>query len=146
MAVDALKLRGVAPGSVVEMANPELRRLLNAFSDWVSEDLNTAVPLTILDEVLALKKVDLGEKMATVQAMDAVLGLGLLELARADLRIRPITATIAETEIEAALAARKEARAAKDFARSDALRDELAAQGVEVMDGDPLGWDWKLEA
>jgi cysteinyl-tRNA synthetase len=146
MAVDALKLRGVAPGSVVEMANPELRRLLNAFSDWVSEDLNTAVPLTILDEVLALKKVDLGEKMATVQAMDAVLGLGLLDLARSDLRLRPATATIAETEIEAALAARKEARAAKDFARSDALRDELAAQGVEVMDGDPLGWDWKLEA
>ncbi|MEY4474112.1 MAG: hypothetical protein RL671_2416, partial [Pseudomonadota bacterium] len=39
---------------------------------------------------------------------------------------------------------RKDARAAKDFATSDRLRDELAAQGVEVMDGDPLGWDWKL--
>ena len=26
----------------------------------------------------------------------------------------------------------------------DALRDELAAKGVEVMDGDPLGWEWKL--
>ena len=38
----------------------------------------------------------------------------------------------------------KEARAAKDFARSDALRDDLAARGVEVMDGDPLGWEWKL--
>ena len=44
----------------------------------------------------------------------------------------------------AVLTACKEARAAKDFARSDALRDELAAQGVEVMDGDPLGWEWKL--
>ena len=39
---------------------------------------------------------------------------------------------------------RLDARAAKDFAASDAIRDELAAQGVEVMDGDPLGWDWKL--
>ena len=38
---------------------------------------------------------------------------------------------------------RKEARAAKDFARSDTIRDALAAAGVEVMDGDPLGWDWK---
>ena len=36
------------------------------------------------------------------------------------------------------------ARAAKDFPRSDAIRDELAAFGVEVMDGDPLGWDWKV--
>ena len=40
--------------------------------------------------------------------------------------------------------ARKEARAAKDFATSDAIRDELSGKGVEVMDGDPLGWDWKL--
>ena len=39
---------------------------------------------------------------------------------------------------------RKAARAAKDFTTSDRIRDELAAAGVEVMDGDPLGWDWKL--
>ena len=38
-----------------------------------------------------------------------------------------------------------EARADKDFARSDALRDELTAQGVDVMDGDPVGWEWRLE-
>ena len=25
-----------------------------------------------------------------------------------------------------------------------AIRDELAARGVEVMDGDLLGWEWKL--
>ena len=40
---------------------------------------------------------------------------------------------------------RKDARAAKDFAASDALRDELIAAGVEVMDGDPLGWEWRLD-
>ena len=98
----------------------------------------------MFDEALALKKVDPGEKLALLAAMDAVLGLGLLDLARADLRLRPKAATIAEAEIEATLAARKEARVAKDFATSDRLRDDLAAQGVEVMDGDPLGWEWKL--
>ena len=36
------------------------------------------------------------------------------------------------------------ARAAKNFAASDAIRDELGAHGVEVLDGDPLGWEWKL--
>jgi len=78
--------------------------------------------------------------------MDEVLGLNILSPSvRTDLRIRPKAATITEAEIEATLAARKEARAAKDFATSDKLRDELAARGVEVMDGDPLGWDWKLE-
>ena len=49
-----------------------------------------------------------------------------------------------QAEIEDALARRKAARAGKDFATSDAIRDELAAKGVEVMDGDPLGWEWKL--
>jgi cysteinyl-tRNA synthetase len=42
------------------------------------------------------------------------------------------------------VARRNAARVAKDFATADAIRDELAAQGVEVMDGDPLGWEWKL--
>jgi cysteinyl-tRNA synthetase len=76
--------------------------------------------------------------------MDAVLGLNLLDLKRVDLRIRPKAATITEAEIDDLLSRRKEARAAKDFATSDALRDELAAKGVEVMDGDPLEWEWKL--
>ncbi len=76
--------------------------------------------------------------------MDETLGLGLKHLSRTDLRIRPKGIETTEAEIEAILAQRNEARAAKDFARSDALRDELAAKGVEVMDGDPLGWEWKL--
>jgi cysteinyl-tRNA synthetase len=114
------------------------------FDVAISEDLNTAIALTVLEGVLARKKVAPSETLKIVAAIDSVLGLNLLNLTRADLRIRPVTATITEAEIEAALARRKEARAAKDFAASDAIRDELAAQGVEVMDGDPLGWEWKL--
>jgi cysteinyl-tRNA synthetase len=117
---------------------------LARFEAALSDDLNTAIALTVVEEVVALKKVDAGEKLAAIASMDAVLGLNLLAIGRADLRIRPKSAQITEAEIEATLASRKEARAAKDFARSDALRDELAAKGVEVMDGDPLGWDWKL--
>ena len=68
-----------------------------------------------------------------------------MTLTRADLRIRPKSATLTEEEVEVLVARRNSARAAKDFATADAIRDELAAQGVEVMDGDPLGWEWKLE-
>ena len=113
------------------------------FETAISSDLNTPEALAALEDVLAgLQFNDI--KCGVVETYDAVLGLNLLTLTRADLRIRPKSATITESEIEATLAARKEARAAKDFATSDALRDELAAKGVEVMDGDPLGWDWKL--
>jgi cysteinyl-tRNA synthetase len=137
-------LRHLAAAGMAAATGDKLAPLLVRFHEAVSDDLNTSVALTVLDEVLALKKVDQVEKLPAVAVLDAVLGLNLLALDRTDLRIRPKNAQITEAEIEAALAARKEARAAKDFARSDALRDELAAKGVEVMDGDPLGWDWKL--
>ncbi len=114
------------------------------FALAVSDDLNTPVALTILDDVLSAKKVDPNQKLIAAAKLDSVLGLNLLTLSREDLRIRPKAASITEEQIEAKLAQRKESRAAKDFATSDALRDELTAQGVEVMDGDPLGWDWKL--
>jgi cysteinyl-tRNA synthetase len=73
-----------------------------------------------------------------------VLGLDLATIRREDLRIRPVSATIDEETIAARLADRRDARVAKNFERSDAIRDELAAAGVEVMDGDSLGWDWKI--
>jgi cysteinyl-tRNA synthetase len=115
------------------------------FSEAVADDLNTAIALTSLEMLVGLKKVEIAHQLAAIGDIDEVLGLNLLQLNRTDLRIRPKTATITEEEIEAALLLRKEARAAKDFAKSDAIRDDLIAKGVEVMDGDPLGWDWRIE-
>ncbi|HTM94615.1 MAG TPA: cysteine--tRNA ligase [Croceibacterium sp.] len=124
--------------------DPKFAPILDKFDAAISDDLNTPLALTALEEALALKKADAGAKRAAVLRMDEVLGLDLGRLMRADLRLRPHAVQIEDGEIDAALARRKEARAAKDFAASDAIRDELAAKGVEVMDGDPLGWEWKL--
>ena len=109
----------------------------------VADDLNTPKVLPILDDLLATSSIEPSDRKRTLQAFDDVLGLNLMTLTRADLRVRPIAATLTEADVEARLADRREARAAKDFARSDAIRDELTAAGVEVMDGDPLGWDWR---
>lgn len=124
--------------------HPKFAAMLAKFVEAICDDLNTPIALTALEDALGVKKVEAGIKRAVIEHMDAVLGLGLFELERADLRIRPVSATITGDEIEDALARRKAARAQKDFATSDAIRDELSAQGVEVMDGDPLGWEWKL--
>ncbi|MCY1671391.1 cysteine--tRNA ligase [Novosphingobium sp. SL115] len=141
IAVGQLKERA---GNAQAQPGARFAPFIERFDAAISDDLNTAVALTVFEEVLALKKVDPSEKLAALGLMDGVLGLGLLELDRKDLRLRPKGVEVEESEIEAALEARKAARAEKDFARSDALRDELAAKGVEVMDGDPLGWEWKL--
>jgi cysteinyl-tRNA synthetase len=47
-------------------------------------------------------------------------------------------------EIEALLQKRAEARKAKDFATSDKIRDDLAAQGIVIEDG-PDGATWRRE-
>lgn len=46
-------------------------------------------------------------------------------------------------EIERLIAARKAARAAKDFAEADRIRNDLAAKGIELLDG-PEGTQWRV--
>jgi cysteinyl-tRNA synthetase len=143
MAVERLNrdaARGFTQDELQVIEAPWLVDLDEALSD----DLNTPRALTSFEDVLFNKSLGEDLILRAVETMDTVLGLNLLTLTRADLRIRPVSADLTEAEIEAALTRRKEARAAKDFATSDAIRDELTAQGVEVMDGDPLGWEWKL--
>jgi cysteinyl-tRNA synthetase len=119
--------------------------LLDQFDAAVSDDLMVPRALPLLEEALSTKAFSPDVRLHLVAEMDAVFGLDLLGLARADLRIGPVDAAINEADIDAALDARKAARATKDYAASDRIRYDLAAKGVEVMDGDPLGWDWKLD-
>ncbi len=135
--VEALRARADAPSGASAAV---YRERLDAA---VSDDLATPRALPVLDELLADKRVSPGDRLSALAEFDAVLGLQLTTLTRADLRVRPADAAIDGETIAARLAERREARGAKDFARSDAIRDELAAAGVEVMDGDPLGWDWR---
>ena len=133
-----------------------LNEIERQFDEAICDDLNTPAALIALEELLGIGRNQpaafSAPILAKVRAFDSVLGLGLYTstpfehrpMARADLRIRPKSATITVEEIEATLAARKEARAAKDYAQSDALRDQLTAHGVEVMDGDALEWEWRL--
>lgn len=124
--------------------HPRLAPFLDRFDAAMSDDLNTPLALTAFEEALAAKKIDPAARRAAIAEMDSVLGLGLLDLTRADLRLRPKDAELDEDDVEDALERRRDAREARDFSRSDAIREELAAKGVEVMDGDPLGWEWKL--
>ncbi|MBL8649571.1 MAG: cysteine--tRNA ligase [Sphingopyxis sp.] len=142
------KLRDALDRGATRIGNKKAEHLtrlvLDQFEPALCDDLNTPVAIKVLEDLVGLGSAPIDVILEIVEGMDRVLGLSLLSLTRADLRIRPKAATITEEEIEATLARRKEARAAKDFATSDTLRDELIAAGVEVMDGDPLGWDWRL--
>jgi cysteinyl-tRNA synthetase len=49
-----------------------------------------------------------------------------------------------EIAIADAIAARKAARAARNFAESDRIRDELLAKGIVLKDG-PQGTTWEIK-
>jgi len=150
MAVSNLKARHaelVSPPVIDVQGDvaPAILGTLKDFAAALDDDLNTAIAITSLETLIGLKKVDVAQHLTAIAEMDNVLGLNLMTLTRTDLRVRPKAAVITEAEIETALLLRKDARAEKDFAKSDAIRDDLIAKGVEAMDGDPLGWDWKLD-
>ena len=134
------RLRAAAPNEPLGQAGMSEHQI----DERISKDLNTAEVLVIPESIAAMSGFA-SDRLHAIYAADRILGLSLQTLSRTDLRIRPKSATMTEPEIDAILTRRNEARAAKDFATSDALRDQLAAHSVEVMDGDPLGWDWKLE-
>jgi len=121
---------------------PDAIVLLERFDAAVSADLMLPQALPLLDEVLG-SALSPENKMRLLASMDLVLGLGLVTIDRRDLSIPPANAILNDGAVEALLEKRANARAAKDYAVSDAIRDELVGAGVELMDGDALRWEWK---
>src|SRR3546814_19628735 len=99
-----------------------------SISDWSSDVCSSDLALPLIEEALSMKKVAVEDKLRLTAAMDMALGLNLMTIIRADLRIRPKDASIAEEEIESELDRRQSARAEKEFATSDAIREALAAR------------------
>jgi len=50
---------------------------------------------------------------------------------------------ISQKQVEEKISARAEARKAKDFAKADAIRDELAAAGIKLLDRPDGSTDWE---
>ena len=123
--------------------------LPEAFGAAMDDDLNVPQALAVLHETVragntALAASDL-EAVRTalfqVRAMTAVLGLDAVQSAGTS--AGPEHAAL-DSLIQDRLLERSQARAAKDWARADAIRDALAAAGVVVEDT-PDGAVWSLE-
>jgi len=133
--VDALGERaaGAAPAVDVPAWAAEAR---DAFAAAVNDDLNMPEAFAALFALVrgsnsalragALAATDAAALLALADRMDSV--LGVIRFGRAD-RAEAVPAAVT-----ALAEARAAARAAKDWAESDRLRDELATKGWEVRD------------
>ena len=101
------------------------------FAEAVGNDMNTAMGLTLLYDVL---KEDLNgaTKRAIIDDYDYVLGLDLLKAPEADKATDEDPELVAY--IEAKIEERKAAKKEKNFARADEIRDELLAKGIVIKD------------
>jgi cysteinyl-tRNA synthetase len=115
----------------------------------LADDLNT--PKAVAELAMLARKANKAETEAErARLKGELLGagalLGILQMAPADWFARGLTAGGEDAaEIEALVAARTAARAAKDWAEADRLRGELAALGVEVTDSKD-GSSWRFVA
>jgi cysteinyl-tRNA synthetase len=98
------------------------------FREAVANDLDMPAAVVVANELVGSPEVPDGEKVALLSAWDHVLGLDVGREAIAMATWQP-TERMRELMTE-----RDTARAGKDFATSDRLRDELAELGLEVMD------------
>ncbi len=118
--------RKVAAWGPASTDRSDAARSLDArFREAVADDLDLPRALVVLNETVSAP-VPEGEKVDLMTSWDQLLGLDLGRLARE--AFEPPEGALA------LIAERDEARAAKDFARSDELRDRLQAMGLEVMD------------
>ena len=119
----------------------------------MGNDLNTSMAITALYDVLKADTND-ATKLAILASFDQVLSLSLLFKAAALREKEQAAQASAQTSggytvtgegdpaVDALVAARGEAKKAKNFAESDRIRDQLKAQGIEVTDV-PGGAAWK---
>jgi cysteinyl-tRNA synthetase len=117
------------------------RRALERFEEAMDDDLNTSAALAALFDLVkegnsalsssTMTKGDANALAETVGRMNAVFAVfGRSEKLSLD------------DEVEQLIVERKEARARRDFARADAIRDELDSRGITLEDT-PTGTRWR---
>ncbi len=119
---------------------PRLASFREAFGDGLADDLNTAQALAALFDFV--RDINVRVDRDDLDAAGAAACLEGLSAADAVLGVRGAEEEILPAEIEEKIQERLEARRKKEFARADAIRDELLRRGI-VLEDTPRGTRWK---
>jgi len=118
-----------------------------AFEAALNDDLNTPQALAALAELASIARKAEGiaaRRQAKAELLGAGALIGLLQQTPEQWFCRGIPSHGTDANaIDCRLAERQQAKVARDFGRADAIRAELAAQGIEIEDT-PGGTRWKV--
>jgi cysteinyl-tRNA synthetase len=109
-----------------------------SFRQALADDLNAPKAMAVVWQVARSDSLSPADKRDLLLDFDQVLGLDLRHAKAAD------EESESDPRIDALLLERNEARANRDFATADRIRDELAAEGVRIIDT-PGGARWTRE-
>ena len=124
---------------------PDRSARADAVEEALSDDLNTPKAVAELHRLAGnINRETDGKAIAKAKGalLDGGALLGLFERENPESWFRGDTGDIDVSKIEALIKERAAARAAKDFATADRVRDDLAGMGVVLEDG-PGGTSWK---
>lgn len=105
----------------------EAQQVADAFHTAINNDLDLPTALSITREVARNEKIAPAERRRLILDFDRVLGLRLNT-------VEAKAPRVLSDEVKALVRERDEARAARNWKRSDQLRDQLKAMGFEVRD------------
>jgi cysteinyl-tRNA synthetase len=133
--------RDVEPNDQADQQAQIISDLRNRFIKEMDDDLNTANAMTVLFEVVKEANHYMLNQNVGNKEIRAYMEL-LLELTDVLGLILEQEEELLDSDIDALIVERTEARAARNFARSDEIRDLLAAKGI-VLEDTPQGVRWR---
>lgn len=111
----------------------------NKFVSTISDDLNIANAFTVLNEVIKDAELNNKEKASLIEDFDRVFSLDLMKIEKEE-----TPCNVDADLVNSLIAERNAARAAKDYKKSDEIRNKLAEMNIEVLDTKE-GTTWKVK-
>lgn len=127
------KIAPLTKESSGDIDKAEYDRLMKDFRDALDNDINTAMGITVIYDVLK-SKANSATKLALIAEFDKVLGLDLIANAKELADNAGAASADIPAEVLELVEQRKAARKDKNFALADELRDKIAALGYEVKE------------
>ena len=127
------KIAPLTKDSAGDIDKAEYDRLMQSFRDALDNDINTAMAITVVYDVLK-SKANAATKLALIGEFDKVLGLDLIANAKELADNADSASDDIPDEVLELVEQRKAARKDKNFALADELRDKIAALGYEVKE------------
>lgn len=139
-AVDRLKgIKGV-DGDTDQAVSDAVAAYVKKYEDAMDDDLNTADAISVIFELVKYANVNVTEEstrasvelvLSTIEKLCDILGI-----------ITEKKEEILDSDIEALIQERQDARKAKNFARADEIRDQLSDMGI-ILEDTREGVKWK---